>query len=69
MKLTEEAIKEFQAIAKEEYGIDLSHGDATVIGTRLLLLYELICKSLPNELPTPPLSAQPLPDDRAQAAF
>jgi hypothetical protein len=53
MKLTTEAIKEFQGIAKEEYGIDLSEGDATVIGMRLLLLYELI--------------NQPIPDERASA--
>ena len=67
MKLTADAIKAFQEIAKEEYGIDLSEGDATVIGTRLLLLYELISRPFPDEQPPAQPSAVS-PPGHVQAA-
>ncbi len=63
MMLSDEAVKEFQTIAREEYGKELSDGEARIIATRLMLLGELIYRRLPEEK-TPPSPA----DDRAQAA-
>ncbi len=50
MKLSPEGIKEFQALAKEEYGVDLTEGEAGVLGVKTLLLYELIHQRLPSEV-------------------
>lgn len=65
MKLSEEAVKEFQAIVREEYGTELNDGEARIIATRLMLLGELICRQLPDEQAMPPSSAPP--DDPAHA--
>lgn len=50
MNLTPDRIKEFQAIAREEYGVELTFDDASVHAKRLLLLYELIYQPLPEEI-------------------
>lgn len=50
MKLSPEGIKEFQALAKEEYGVHLTEGEAAVLGVKALLLYELIHQPLPGEM-------------------
>lgn len=66
MHFSPEAAKELKQIAKEEYGRDLTEGEAGVIGMRLLQLYELIFRPLPSELRQQP--STPLPsDDRVQA--
>ena len=67
MPLTPEAIKEFQAIIREEYGKELSEGEAGVLAKRLLLLYELIYRPLPGER-AKQLSSQSPTDDPSQAA-
>jgi hypothetical protein len=72
MNLTPEEVKEFQTIIREEYGRELSEGEATVIAKRLLLLYELIYRPLPSEFQSGKPSEQPaLPspaDGPSQAA-
>jgi hypothetical protein len=67
MKLMPEAIKEFQEIAKGEYGVDLGEGDATVMGMRLLLLYELISQPFLDEQHPAQFSAVPPPPGHARA--
>lgn len=59
MKVSPEGIKEFQTIAREDYGIELSEGEASVEALRLLLFYEMIYRSLPSELKATQLSADP----------
>jgi hypothetical protein len=54
MKLSPEGIKEFRTLLKEEYGVDLTEGEAGVLGVQTLLLYELIHQPLPNEQKTMP---------------
>lgn len=63
MKLSPEGIQEFQALAKEEYGVDLTEGEAAVLGVKALLLYELIHQPLPGEIETTrPSTASPAPE-------
>lgn len=50
MHISDEALQEFIEIAKEDYGIILSEGEATVIAKRLLMLFELIHRPLPDEV-------------------
>jgi len=49
MRITEEELREFISICEEEYGVQLSPGEAMVCAKRLLLLYELIYRPLPSE--------------------
>lgn len=63
MKLTPEAIKEFQVIAREDYGIEFSEAEASVMAMRLLLFYEMIYRPLPSELQSKqPSIDSPAPD-------
>jgi len=50
MEFTAQDIREFQDIIKAEYGVELSEGDAAVMAKRLLSLYEIIARPLPEEL-------------------
>jgi hypothetical protein len=49
MLLSEKEVREFQAIALEEYGLELSDDEARVRATEFALLGELIYKKLPLE--------------------
>ena len=42
-------IQEFHAILKEEYGRELSEGEAGVLAHRLLLLYDVIYQKRPKK--------------------
>lgn len=50
MEFTAEEIKEFQDIIKVEYGVVLSEGAAITMAKRLLSLYEIIARPLPEEI-------------------
>ena len=41
-------VEEFQTILKEEYGRELTEGEAGVLALRLLLLYEVIYQKRPG---------------------
>ena len=56
MHITDEALREFITICKEDYGVTLPEGEARVCAMRLLLLFEQICKPLPGELKVMQLS-------------
>lgn len=50
MQISDEGLKEFMAICKEDYGVDLTEAEARVCAIRALLLYELVSRPLPSEL-------------------
>jgi len=50
MRISDEGLKEFIAICKEDYGLDIPEGEARVCAVRLLLFYEMIYRPLPSEL-------------------
>lgn len=48
MLLTPDDVREFQRIIKDEYGVELPKDEAIVMIKRLMSLYELIARPLPN---------------------
>ncbi len=66
MEIELEELKELQGIFHEEYGVDLSIEETTVIAKRLLLLFELVLRPLPGEETSEP-SAAPSLDDLPRA--
>lgn len=50
MRISDEGLKEFINIAREDYGVRLSEAEARVYAVQALMLYELIHQPLPNEL-------------------
>jgi hypothetical protein len=63
MQISDDSISEFIKLYKEEFGEELSRGDAEEMASRLTTLYELLAKKLPNErtsAPKPP-DAPPRP--------
>ncbi len=69
MQISEEALNDFIAIYKEEFGEDIDRKEATEMAHRLLSLYDLLARKLPGEQistsPTPQID-NPLPP---QAGF
>jgi hypothetical protein len=51
MSISEERVREFIRVYKEEFGDDLSVNEALDMLTRLVVLYRLIARPLPNEKP------------------
>ncbi len=49
MKLSQEAIEEFKAIYKEEFGVLLTNAEAEEMGLRVLSLFQIISAPLPSE--------------------
>lgn len=49
MQISDEAVSEFIRLYKEECGEELSRGEAEEMASRLVTLYELLMKKLPNE--------------------
>lgn len=66
MRLSPQGIKEFLAIANEDYGVELREAEAAVRGTELLLLYELISQPLPSERAAKQQSSASGPEQAAQ---
>ncbi len=54
MRITDEALDEFIAIYKDEFGEDIDRKEASAMACRVLTLYELLARKLPDEknLPT-----------------
>ncbi len=42
--LNEQEVKEFKQLMKETYGIEISDEEALEQGSRLVIMFELICK-------------------------
>ena len=51
MEIKAERIEELRKLYKEAYGKDLTYAEAEEIGQRLVTLYRLLRKPLPNEKP------------------
>ena len=60
MQITDEALSEFIAIYKDEFGEEISHKDASEMALRVLKLYELLERQIPTgKAATPPTDAPP----------
>ena len=57
MKLSDEALDELIAIYKEDFGDEIDRKEASEMASRLVMLYELLAKKLPNEQ----ISPEPMP--------
>lgn len=49
MRISDEALDEFVAIYKEEFKEDIDRAEASEMASRLLNLYEMLARTLPNE--------------------
>ncbi len=58
MNITEDALDELIVIYKEEFGEEISRAQASEIAQRVLTLYEILSKKLPNEQRVPPSPTQ-----------
>lgn len=58
--VSEQRLKEFQRIYEDEFGEEISEGEAQVMIQRLLAIYKLILRPLPSTPPMPP-SSDPAP--------
>ena len=60
MRINETALDEFIEVYKEEFGESIDRQQATEMARRVLLLYDLLTRRLPNEKPLTPM--QPTDD-------
>lgn len=58
MQISDEAIKEYIQIYKDDFGEELSMEQAREIGTRLVELYLVLSRPLPQRAPLPPPGSQ-----------
>jgi hypothetical protein len=49
MHLSPDAIKDFQAVYRQEFGVALSEADAAALARELLLLFQTIARALPAD--------------------
>ena len=49
MQLSDDAIREYQELYKQDFGEEISFEEAREIATRLVTLYVLLRQRLPNE--------------------
>lgn len=68
MQVSDEALNEFIALYKVEFGEELSRKDASEMALSVLRLYELLAKTLPNGETTTPAATQPT-DGRPSIGF
>lgn len=54
MQLSRETIKEFKKIYEEEFGETISDAEALEMGQRLISLFEIIYRPLPDDPDLPP---------------
>ena len=54
MRISDEALKEYIQICKQDFGEELTMDEAREIGTRLVELYLVLCRPLPKQEPTSP---------------
>lgn len=71
MQLSDTAIQEYIQLYREDFGEELTIGEARAIATRLLTLYEMLCRPLPDrdatQPPFDPLEKTPEPPSPATA--
>ena len=68
MQISEDALNEFIAIYKAEFGEDISRKDASEMALRVLKLYELLERQLPEGKRAKPAVTQ-LTDGRLRIGF
>lgn len=68
MQISDDALDEFIAIYRAEFGEEISHKDASEMALRVLTLYELLARQLPNGKTTTP-AATPPTDGRPPIGF
>ena len=51
MMLTDDDVKEFKHIYEEEFSEPISDGDARIMASQLIRLYDALSEPLPGELP------------------
>jgi hypothetical protein len=61
MQLSEDAIREYISLYKDDFGETLTIEEAREMASALVALYELLCRRLPGEQLTPPSSDNPDP--------
>jgi hypothetical protein len=49
MQISDDALNEFMTIYREEFGEEIDRTEATEMAHRLVALYTLLAKKLPNE--------------------
>ncbi len=59
MQIPDESLNEFIAIYRAEFGEEISRNDASEMALRVLRLYELLARKLPNAGTTTPAAMQP----------
>lgn len=62
MQLSDTAIQEYIQLYREDFGEELTVGDARAIATRLMTLYQLLCR--PSDLPLNSQSHQAIGNER-----
>lgn len=60
MPISEERIEEFRQMYKQAYGEEVSVGDAQTMALRLITLYRLLMRPLPDEGPSLPSEESPV---------
>ena len=68
MQISDEALNEFIAIYKAEFGEEISRKDASEMAFRVLRLYGLLARKLRNGKATAPMAMQPI-DGRPSIGF
>lgn len=69
MQLSDTAIQEYIQLYREDFGEELSVGEALAIATRLVTLYALLCRPLPAEnVPEAQPYAEPISTSSTSAA-
>ena len=68
MQISDEALNEFIAIYKAEFGEEISRRDASEMALRVLRLYDLLARKLPNGKAPAPTATQPI-DGRPPIGF
>lgn len=68
MQISDEALSEFMAIYRDEFGEEISHKEAGEMALRVLRLYELLARKPPNGKPTTPAATRPT-DGHPQIGF
>lgn len=59
MRFSDDALDEFRAIYRDEFGEEIARDEAQEMGTRLVELLRLLLRPLPSDAAWPP-SAEPL---------
>ena len=59
MQLTQQALNEFKAIYKSEFGEDISDAEALEMGTRLMRVFHVLLEVSREDTENEPLNDQP----------